>query len=193
VDTEGLISTLGYVGIFGVIFAETGLLFGFFLPGDTILIAGGVLAARGVLNLWILLPLIVFAAVIGNMVGYGLGQRFGRPVLRRASGTETRRVRISHAEALFQRHGAPTLVLARFVPFARTFVPLVAGIGRMHFYRFMLFNIIGALLWVVSMVLAGYFLGDLAPKVLHYFASATIAVVAIALLLIVLWRKPWRH
>ena len=192
-DAEALIRTLGYIGIFGVIFAETGLLFGFFLPGDTLLIAGGVLASRGVLNLWLLLPLIVFAAVAGNMAGYGLGQRFGRPVLTRASGTQARSARIMRAEALFHRHGAPTVILARFVPFARTFVPLVAGIGRMHFYRFMLFNIIGALLWVVSMVLAGYFLGDLAPQIVHYFASVTIGLVVVAILLVVLWRKPWRH
>jgi membrane-associated protein len=193
VDAESLIRTLGYLGIFGVIFAETGLLFGLFLPGDTLLIAGGVLAARGVLNIWLLLPLIIFAAVAGNMAGYGLGQRFGRPMLARASGKQTRRARIRGAEALFQRHGAPTVILARFVPFARTFVPLVAGVGRMRFYRFMLFNIIGAVLWVTTMVLAGYFLGDLAPRIEHVFAPTIIGAVVVVVLLVVIWRKPWRH
>lgn len=192
-DAVELIRTLGYVGIFGVIFAETGLLVGFFLPGDTLLVAVGVLSARGVLNIWLVLPLIVLAAVTGNMLGYALARRFGRPMLTRASASHARRQRLQRAELLFQRHGAPTVVLARFVPFARTFVPVVAGLGAMRFPRFMLFNVIGALLWVVGMVLAGYFLGDLAARSERYLAPATLALVAIPVIVILLWRKPWRH
>ena len=157
---DRLIETFGTIGLFAVVFAESGLLFGFFLPGDSLLFTAGVLAARGDLTLGVILVGVVVCAVAGDQVGYAFGQRVGPALFRRPDSRFFRREHVEKAQAYFDRYGVKTIVLARFVPIVRTFAPIVAGVGSMHYRTFVTFNVLGGLLWGVGVTLAGYFLGE---------------------------------
>jgi membrane-associated protein len=162
-----LIKTVGLIGIFLIIFAESGLLIGFFLPGDSLLFTAGVLASGHIPDLQLpLVPLLVgcfLAAVIGDSVGYTFGRRVGRPLFEREDSGLFKKKYITQAQAFYEKHGSKTIVLARFVPFVRTFAPIVAGAAEMKYQTFLAFNLIGGLLWAVGVTLAGYFLGNLIP------------------------------
>jgi membrane-associated protein len=167
-DPAGLLSNLlGHMGawvyavIFLIIFAETGLVFAPFLPGDSLLFAAGALAGTGRLELWIVVAIVVAGAVIGDGVNYAIGRSFGKVIAARA-GRIIKRQHIEAAESFYERHGGKAIVLARFVPVVRTFAPFVAGMGKMPLRRFWLFNWLGALGWVAMFVTAGYFFGGLA-------------------------------
>lgn len=165
-DVEALVKAVGYAGLFAIIFAETGLLIGFFLPGDTLLISAGLLISQDKVNLelWFLIPLLIVAAVVGDAVGYQLGRHAGPRLFRKEDGRIFRKDHLERAKRFYDKHGGKTIIIARFLAFIRTFAPTVAGAAEMPYPRFAVFNVIGAALWVTSITLFGYFVGSKVPE-----------------------------
>ena len=164
VDLQDLLRAVGYIGLFAIVFAESGLLIGFFLPGDSLLFTAGFLAFAEIGNakvfdIWILLPVVAIAAITGDSVGYAFGNRVGRSLFQREDSFWFRRKHLDTASAFYEKHGGKTLILARFLPVVRTFAPIVAGMGRMSYGRFLFYNVIGGLLWTFSMIGGGYLFG----------------------------------
>ncbi len=182
IDPLELIRTFGYIGMFGIIFAETGLLIGFFLPGDTLLFTAGFLASQEKLNIWVLFPICYIAAVIGNSVGYGIGVKAGPALFRRKNSTFFDPEHLHRASAFFDRHGGKAVVLARFVPIARTFVPVVAGAGRMPYSRFTLYNVVGAIPWTIGVTTLGYFFGHVIPDIDRYLLPVILGAILVSAL-----------
>ncbi len=179
VDLEGLILTIGLLGLFVIIFAESGLFFGFFLPGDSLLITAGVLASAYPQQLPILFVVAVcfIAAVTGDAVGYTFGYRVGRRLYQRPDSRFFRKSHLLAAEQFYERHGGKTIVIARFMPFVRTFAPIVAGTARMQYRRFAMFNFTGAILWAIGLPVAGYALGEAVGEELDKYLLLILAVV----------------
>jgi membrane-associated protein len=150
-----------YFGLIFIVFAETGLAVGFFLPGDSLLVVAGLFAAAGKLNLAILLSTLFVAAVVGDAVGYLTGARLGPRLFKRQKSFFFRPSHLQKAHSFYEKYGGKTIIIARFVPIVRTFAPIVAGAAEMPYRRFVVFNVVGGFLWVFSMILAGYFLGNL--------------------------------
>ncbi|GIM91102.1 DedA family protein [Paractinoplanes toevensis] len=164
-DPEWLISTFGLIGILAVVFAESGLLIGFFLPGDSLLFTAGLLVADGTYlhqPLWLMCLLVSAAAVAGDQFGYLFGRRFGPALFRRPDSRLFRQENLTRAREFFAKYGARSIVLARFVPIVRTFTPIVAGASHMHYRRFLTCNLIGGTLWGSGVTVLGYFLGQVA-------------------------------
>lgn len=164
-DPEWLISTFGLIGILAIVFAESGLLTGFFLPGDSLLFTAGLLVADGTylhLPLWLMCLLASAAAVAGDQFGYYFGRRFGPALFRRPDSRIFKQQNLTKAKEFFQRYGARSIVLARFVPIVRTFTPIVAGASHMHYRTFLTYNLIGGTLWACGVTTLGYFLGQVA-------------------------------
>lgn len=179
ISVEQLIITFGYLGLFAIIFAESGLFFGFFLPGDSLLITAGVLsfAHPELLQLWLVCLVCFVAAVTGDAVGYTFGLRVGRRLYDRPDSRFFRRSHLEAAHAFYERHGGKTIVIARFLPFVRTFAPIVAGAAQMSYRRFALFNFTGAVLWAIGLPIAGYLLGQsLPPEILDRYLLLILAV-----------------
>jgi len=156
-----------FIALSAIIFTETGLLVGFFLPGDSLLVTAGFAAAIAGWNIPLLLIVLSLAAIIGDSVGYLIGYRSGPKLFHREESFFFRKSHLLAAQAFYERHGAKTIIMARFMPFVRTFAPVVAGIGRMEYKRFLFYNIIGGIGWVVSMVLVGYYLTSLINPLLR--------------------------
>ncbi|MDQ3651544.1 MAG: VTT domain-containing protein [Acidobacteriota bacterium] len=154
------IAKAGYLVLFLVVFAETGLAMGFFLPGDSLLVVAGIFAARGDLNVFVLLGLLFVAAVVGDAVGYYSGAKLGPRLFTRQKSLLFRPSHLQKAHAFYEKYGGKTIIIARFVPIVRTFAPIVAGAAQMPYRQFVVFNVVGGLLWVFSMILGGYFLGS---------------------------------
>jgi membrane-associated protein len=174
------IQAAGYLGIAVVVFTESGLLIGMFLPGDSLLFTAGFLASQGYLHI---LPLAVTAfigAVMGDNVGYWLGKKFGRSIFSKQGSFLLDPARIIAAERFYKKHGAKTIVLARFMPIVRTIAPVLAGVGSMHWRTFVFFNVIGALVWGVGLSLAGYILGAQVPGADHYILPIVITIVVVS-------------
>ncbi len=190
-DLIKLIETVGYFGLIGIIFAESGLFFGFFLPGDSLLLTAGLLASRGALQLPILLLTLAPAAVLGDNVGYWFGKKVGPPIFSRENSLFFRKKNLLAAKAFYERHGGKTIILARFMPFIRTFAPIVAGAVEMEYRRFFFFNLIGGVLWATGVTLAGYFLGETLPGIDRYFLLIIVVVIFISALpsLIHIWKE----
>jgi membrane-associated protein len=166
--------------LFLIVFCETGLVVTPFLPGDSLLFAAGTFAALGSLDLWLIIILLIVAAVVGDTVNYWIGAYVGP----RAFGGHVRFLKQEYLErthAFYEKHGGKTIILARFVPIIRTFAPFVAGVGAMSYPRFIVYNIVGAVIWVVSLVLAGYFFGNI-PTVRKNFTLVILAIIAISVL-----------
>jgi membrane-associated protein len=185
------LSPYGEIGLMLIIFAETGLLVGFFLPGVSLLFTAGILANQGKLNLVAILLGCFAAAVIGDQVGFTFGVKVGPRLLRREDSRLFKREYIDRTEDFFDRHGAKTIVLARFVPIVRTFAPVVAGVGKMTRKTFISFNVIGAFIWVFGVTLAGYFLADAIGDSIDTYLYPLIAVIIIVSLIppFLEWRK----
>ncbi len=183
-DPEHLIATGGLALLTAIIFAETGLLFGFFLPGDSLLFIAGFLSSDAGGNQLPALPIVLVcvfaAAVIGDQVGYLFGRKVGPALFSRPDSRLFKQDYVRKAEHFFERHGAKTIVLARFVPIVRTFAPIVAGVGRMHYRTFVTYNVVGALLWAVGLTTLGYFLGQV-TVVKENVEVAVLAVVFLSL------------
>ncbi len=159
-DVETLVRVGGLTAMTLIVFAETGLLVGFFLPGDSLLVTAGVFAARGDLNIWTLNAVLVAAAIVGDTVGYWIGRRTGPALFTRPKSLLFNPAHLRRAHDFYEKHGGKTIILARFMPIVRTFAPVVAGMAGMNYRRFVSFNVFGGFLWVVSMTLIGYFLGQ---------------------------------
>jgi membrane-associated protein len=179
---EEIIAWGGYVGLFAIIFSETGLLIGFFLPGDSLLFTAGLFAAKGQLDIVLLILLLMIAAIAGNSTGYLIGRKAGQALYNRPQSRWFRRDQLLKTKEFYEKYGAFTIVMAQFMPFARTFAPVVAGIGEMKYRRFVTFNIIGAIAWVNSMTLLGYFLGTLVPGIRNYIEYVIAAIIFLSVL-----------
>ena len=179
---EEIIIWGGYLGLFAIIFAETGLLIGFFLPGDSLLVTAGLFAARGELDIVLLNVLLIIAAITGDAVGYSIGLRAGHALFNRPQSRFFRRDHLLKTKAFYDRYGGITIVLARFMPFARTFAPVVAGVAEMKYRRFALFNITGGIGWVTSMTLTGYYLGRYIPGIDRHIEVVIAIVVFLSIL-----------
>ena len=180
VNLEQLILAVGLVGLFAIVFAESGLFFGFFLPGDSLLLTAGVISAAhpDAFPIWLVCAVCFVAAVTGDAVGYWFGHRVGRRLYDRPDSRLFKKSHLRAAEEFYQKHGGKTIVIARFLPFVRTFAPIVAGTARMPYPRFALFNFTGAALWAIGVPLAGYALGSIIPaEVLDRWLYVIIAVV----------------
>ncbi|MGW8670646.1 DedA family protein [Streptomyces niveus] len=180
-DPGHLISTFGLIGVLLVVFAESGLLIGFFLPGDSLLFTTGLLVAGHTYltqPLWLICLLIVLAAVLGDQTGYLIGRKAGPALFRRPDSRLFKQENVEKANAFFERYGPRSIVLARFVPIVRTFTPVIAGVGAMRYRTFVVFNVIGGTLWGVGVTVLGYFLGQID------FVKANIELILIAIVVV---------
>ena len=179
-DPEKLIEAFGMLGVLAIVFIESGLLVGFFLPGDSLLFTAGVLSANDVLpDIWVLLITIPIAAIAGDQVGYGIGRKAGPAIFNRPESRFFHRENVDRAQEFFDRYGPRTIVLARFVPIVRTFAPVSAGVARMRYRTFLTYNIVGGLLGGVGVTTLGYFLGQV-ERVKANIEFVLIAIVAIS-------------
>lgn len=182
----------GYIGLFAIIFAETGLLIGFFLPGDSLLVTAGLFAARGELDIVLLNVLLIIAAITGDAVGYMIGLKAGHTLFNRPQSRWFRRDHLLKTKEFYDKYGGITIILARFMPFARTFAPVVAGVAEMKYRRFAVFNFTGGILWITSMTLLGYFLARSFPgieKKIEYVIAAVIFLSILPLIIKYLQHK----
>lgn len=178
----GIIQTVGYVGLFAMVFAESGLFFGFFLPGDSLLFTAGFLASQGFFDERFLIPLFAVAAILGDSVGYWTGAKAGRWLMRQKETFFFKKSYVEKAQKFYNKHGGKTLILARFVPAVRTFVPIVAGMTGMHYTKFLTYNIIGGILWGAGLSAAGYFLGSRIPHVDRYLLPIVAVIIGVSVL-----------
>jgi len=181
-DVKALIAWGGYVGLTTIIFAETGLLIGFFLPGDSLLITAGILASQGNFNIWILAVLLAAAGILGNTVGYYIGRAGGHRLFRREESRFFKPQYLRQAHAFYEKHGGKAVVLARFMPIVRTFVPVVAGAAEMDVKRYTLYNVVGGLAWIWGMLFTGDFLYRYIPGVEEHVGTVIIIVIALSIM-----------
>jgi membrane-associated protein len=179
---DALVRWGGYVVLTAIVFTETGLLIGFFLPGDSLLITAGLVAATGALDIWWLNVLLVGAAVAGDSVGYAIGARIGPRLFTREKSWLFSPRHVVRTREFYARHGAKTIVIARFVPIIRTFAPVVAGVGEMSYRRFLFYNVAGGLGWVLSMTWAGYLLGSVVPNIDRHIHVVVIVVIVLSVI-----------
>jgi membrane-associated protein len=178
---DDLIRWGGYVMLVAIVFTETGLLIGFFLPGDSLLITAGLVAATGTLDIWWLNALLIVAAIAGDSVGYAIGYRAGPRLFTREQSLLFRPSHVERTRRFYERHGAKTIVIARFVPIVRTFAPVVAGVGQMEYRRFLIYNVAGGVGWVTSMTWAGYLLGQAIPNISDHIHLVVGIVIVLSL------------
>jgi membrane-associated protein len=184
-DPKKLVEWGGYVGLTFIIFAETGLLVGFFLPGDSLLVTAGLLASQPQsfsLNVYVLGALLCVASILGNTSGYYIGKITGPRLFTRENSLLFNRKHLERAHAFYERHGGKTIILARFMPIVRTFVPVVAGMGQMQYRRYTLYNVIGGVAWIWSMLFVGYFLGRYIPGIGDHIELVILVVIFLSLL-----------
>lgn len=167
-DLVSLIKTAGYLGVFAIVFLESGLLIGFFFPGDSLLFTAGFLASQGYLDITILVAGCFIFAVLGDSIGYFIGSKLGPKVFTKDNSFIFNKKHLDRAQRFYDKHGGKTIILARFVPVIRAFAPVVAGAGKMDYKRFVVFNLVGGVLWAIGVTLAGYYLGSLIPDVDKY-------------------------
>lgn len=182
---DDLIRWGGYLVLVAIVFTETGLLVGFFLPGDSLLITAGLVAAAGGLNIWWINVLLAVAAVSGDSVGYAIGARIGPRLFTREKSLLFNPAHVERTRRFYARHGAKTIVIARFVPIIRTFAPVVAGVGTMEYRRFLVYNVVGGVGWVTSMTWAGYLLGRAIPNIGEYVHVVVVIVIVLSVIPIV--------
>jgi len=173
----------GLIAIGATVFAESGLLIGFFLPGDTLLFGAGLLAAQGVWPLGILILTVVVSAIIGDNVGYSIGRRTGKRLFKKRDSILFKQEHLERAEKFYEQHGGKTIIIARFVPIVRTFAPMVAGISKMSRQRFFAFNIIGGILWGAGVTMLGYWLGSRIPWLADYVSHILLVIITISILI----------
>ncbi len=177
-----LVKTFGYLGIFGVVFAESGLFFGFFLPGDSLVFTAGFLASQNYLNIYILLVGLLISAVVGDNVGYWFGAKVGPMIFKKEDSRFFKKHYVEEAHKFFEKYGGKSLILARFVPVVRTFIPIVAGVAKMEYKKFFLFNVVGGLLWAVGLCLAGFYLGRVIPDADTYIIPIILLIIVVSVL-----------
>jgi membrane-associated protein len=191
-NVRELVRVGGYVGLTAIIFAETGLLVGFFLPGDSLIVTAGLLSAQPQfgLNVYVLGVLLTVAAIIGNTVGYAIGRATGPRLFTRDDSLLFKKKHLYRAHDFYQKHGGKTLVIARFMPIVRTFVPVVAGLGNMPLKAYTAYNVLGAIAWIWSMLFIGHFLGRVVPGIDKHIEPMILVIVALSLLpALISWRR----
>ena len=181
-DVQGLIQTGGYVALAVIVFIETGLMVGFFLPGDSLLVTAGLFAAKGDLNIVVLNVLLVACAVAGDATGYFIGRKLGPALFRRDDSFFFKKKHLIAAHDFYEKHGGKTIIIARFVPVIRTFAPVVAGIGRMSYRHFAAYNVVGGVGWVFTMTMIGYSLIKLFPGIEKHIHIVIIVVIVLSIL-----------
>lgn len=183
-DLPHLVQWAGYVGLTAIIFAETGLLIGFFLPGDSLMVTAGLLCSQEGfgLNVWYLGCLLTVAGIVGDTVGYNIGKAAGPRIFTRENSLLFNRKHLFRAQAFYEKHGAKTIVIARFMPIVRTFAPVVAGVGNMKYSTFVTYNIIGGFAWVWSMLMIGYLLGSQIPGIEKHIDKIIVLVIFLSIL-----------
>jgi len=193
-DVRGLVQLGGTLTVCLIVFVETGLFVGFFLPGDSLLVTAGLFAAKGDLKVWALLIFVSLCAILGDQVGYWIGRKAGNALYDRPNSRLFKRKHLERAHQFYEKYGAKTIVLARFVPIVRTFAPAVAGAAEMNYRTFVTYNIFGGVLWVWSMVLLGFFLGRTIPNLDRHIHLVIVVVVFLSILpaIIEVWREK-RH
>ncbi len=179
-DPKSLIEAFGTIGLFLIVFAESGLLFGFFLPGDSLLFTAGLLASQGFSNIFVILVGCFVAAVAGDQVGFLIGRRAGPALFRRPESRFFHQKNVARAQAYFSEHGPRTIVLARFVPIVRTFAPMVAGVGQMQYRKFVTYNVVGGFLWAVGITSLGYALGESIHDIDRYLLPIILVIGAVS-------------
>jgi len=176
-----LLPIIGYTGIVAIIFAESGLLIGFFLPGDSLLFTAGFLASQGFFHIVPLILLSILAAIFGDSVGYAFGHRVGRKIFKREDSILFHKDNLLKAEAFYEKHGGKAIILARFMPVIRTFAPILAGVGTMKYSKFLGYNIVGGVLWAAGLPFLGYFLGNTIPDVDKYLLPIIIFIILLSI------------
>ena len=177
-----IIKSLGYFGVWGIVFAESGLLVGFFLPGDSLLFTAGFIASQGFLNVWVLLFGAFVCAVLGDNLGYATGYRFGRRLFQKEDSLLFKKKHLIKTQNFYDQHGKKTIVLARFMPIVRTFAPIVAGVASMRYRTFMSYNLIGGFVWTFGVTLGGYYLGQIIPDVDKYLLPIIALIIILSFL-----------
>jgi membrane-associated protein len=177
-----LIQWGGYILLVGIVFAETGLLIGFFLPGDSLLITAGLLAGVGKLDIWWLNVLVIAAAIVGDSTGYAIGARLGPRIFTREKSLLFNPKHVARTQRFYEKYGAKTIVIARFVPIIRTFAPVLAGVGQMRYRRFVTYNVAGGIGWVASMTWAGYLLGQTVPNISKNIHLLVIVIIILSVI-----------
>lgn len=181
-DITQWVVTVGYVGIVAIILLETGFFAGFFLPGDSLVFSTGLLASKGIFNIWILVPALIVAAIIGYTIGYWFGDKLGHWLMRQRESIFFKRQYIHRAHEFYKKHGGKALILGRLIPVVRTFAPIVAGMVHMNYRMYFFFNIIGALVWCGGITTLGYCIGSMIPDAGHYIFPIALVVIFISIL-----------
>lgn len=190
IDLLALVQLIGYPGIFGIIFLESGVFFGFFLPGASLLFVSGVLAEAGIFNIWILAPMVCLAAVLGDNVGYWFGAKVGIKLFTRPDSRFFKQSHVDRTRIFFEKYGTRTIILARFVPVVRTFAPILAGVGGMNYRLFFFYNIVGASVWASGVTLLGYLVGSKIPNAAEYITPIVLLIIVITCIpLLLQWRR----
>ncbi len=179
-NLKHLVEGMGYLGLFFVIYAESGLFFGFFFPGDSLLVTAGLLATQGYFQIFILIPLLIIAAITGDSTAYWFGKKVGPRIFNKEKSLFFSKKYLDSAAEFYKKYGVKTIILARFLPGVRTFAPIVAGVGEMEYFKFLRYNIVGGILWPTFMLSLGYFLGKKIPNVDHYIIPIIVVVVIVS-------------
>lgn len=189
-NVSHLIQSVGYIGMFGIIFAETAFFFGFFLPGGSLLFSAGLLASQGYFNVWILATVFGTAATLGDSVAYWIGAKMGPKIFSREDSKFFHKDHVRTTEEFYAKHGAKAVLLGRFVPIIRTFIPLLAGVGHMDYKTFLKYNVLGAIVWAVGTAWLGYALGSRFPGIQKYIFLIILIIILLSLIPLAFeWRK----
>jgi membrane-associated protein len=181
-DPKFIIETLGLIGIVSIVFAESGLFFGFFLPGDSLLFTAGLLASQHILSLYPILIFCTIAAIVGDTVGYIFGKKIGPKIFTKENSVFFNKKHVQKSHEFFTKYGKKSIILARFMPIVRTFTPILAGVGSMDYKTFIRYNVLGGILWVFGITLLGYFFGKIVPNPDTYLLPVIIGIVIISVL-----------
>jgi len=165
-----------------MVFAESGLFFGFFFPGESLLFTAGILASQGFLNIYILAPLVFIGAVLGDTVGYAFGRVVGPAIFTKENSLFFNKKNIERTKIFYEKHGSKTIILARFVPIVRTFAPIFAGVGHMRYKTFLIYNLIGGALWGIGVTSIAYYLGSIIPNLEHYLVPIIFLIIFVSLI-----------
>lgn len=179
-DLISIIKASGYIGVSAIVFAESGILLGLFLPGDSLLFTAGFLASQDFFNVWLMAFLVFISAILGDNVGYAFGKKVGPKIFTKEESLFFQKAHLLRAAEFYEKHGGKTLILARFIPVVRTFAPILAGVGKMNYGRFFAYNVAGAGLWGVGIIFLGYFLGNVIPGVDRYLLPIIGAIILVS-------------
>ena len=190
-DIVLLIKAIGYLGLFLIIFAESGLFFGFFLPGGSLLFTAGLLASQGYFNIYFLIIILGLAAVIGDNVGYWFGYKIGPKIFNKEDSIFFRKDHVVKTKEFYDKYGSNAIILGRLIPIARTFAPILAGVAQMNYKKFFYYNILGAIFWAIGVSLLGYFLGSKVPGIDKYILPIILLIIFLSIVPI-LWKINWK-